>query len=127
MPCVDSPSSREERAWSYTRSSVINSLAGVWPETFVFLILSAALFTCLFEWDRYQIITVSRLHSASGPRQSAGVLAAGGKILGLVRACTAGMGGLDRVQTKVDCHPHSQCFLDCYLLLHGFGSRLGRS
>ena len=65
MPCVDSPSSREERARSYTRSSVINSLAGVWPETFVFLILSAALFTCLFEWDRYQIITVSRLHSAS--------------------------------------------------------------
>ena len=46
-------------------SSVTNSLAGVWPTTFVFLILSAALFTCLFEWDRYQIITVSRLHSSS--------------------------------------------------------------
>jgi hypothetical protein len=65
MACVEVSEHRGMPTLNKTYSTGRNPLAEFSATTFVWLISTSLLFACIFEWDRYQIITIHRLHSLS--------------------------------------------------------------
>jgi len=55
----------ERKARPHKPSTMTNSPTKIWTTTFAFLTSSSVLFAYLFEWDRYQIITVSGIRGLS--------------------------------------------------------------